>query len=249
VYDCSNTLASSSSLTQAFAPSRSDLLSSNHRQTDPFMAWSESLRSTCMALMLDEIDYGLILLAADGRVAYMNHAAHSELRQQGALTIKSERIKAFRPQDADQLRIVLSDAQLKAKRGLITLGAGLASLTLAVIPLTPLASHAATLVILGKSRVCEDLSIQCFATNFGLTLTESAVLKMLCAGLSPNVIAEQNGVAISTVRTQIHSIRNKTTSDSIASLVRQVAQLPPLVGALRQFSACANQLGMDNANA
>jgi hypothetical protein len=40
-------------------------------------------------------------------------------------------------------------------------------------------------------------------------------------------------VALSTVRTQIGSIRTKTGAGSIRDLVRQVALLPPLVGALR----------------
>ena len=40
-------------------------------------------------------------------------------------------------------------------------------------------------------------------------------------------------VAVSTVRTQIGSIRIKTGASSIRELVRQVAVLPPLVGALR----------------
>ena len=46
-------------------------------------------------------------------------------------------------------------------------------------------------------------------------------------------VARQQGVAVSTVRTQIGSIRAKTGAGSISELVRQVAVLPPLVGALR----------------
>jgi DNA-binding CsgD family transcriptional regulator len=49
----------------------------------------------------------------------------------------------------------------------------------------------------------------------------------------PTLIAQTQGVAVSTVRTQIGSIRAKTGAASISALVRQVAVLPPLVGALR----------------
>jgi hypothetical protein len=62
------------------------------------------------------------------------------------------------------------------------------------------------------------------------------VLIALCDGASPSDIAQANGVAISTVRTQIANIRAKTGSDSIRSLIHQVAVLPPLVGTLRQSS-------------
>jgi hypothetical protein len=48
-------------------------------------------------------------------------------------------------------------------------------------------------------------------------------------------------VAVSTVRTQIGSIRAKTGAGSIRELVRQVAVLPPLVGALRGAAGSAQQ--------
>jgi DNA-binding CsgD family transcriptional regulator len=59
------------------------------------------------------------------------------------------------------------------------------------------------------------------------------VLEHLCGGVRPTEIAQRQGVAVSTVRTQIGSIRAKTGATSIRELVRQVAVLPPLVGALR----------------
>ena len=50
-------------------------------------------------------------------------------------------------------------------------------------------------------------------------------------------VAAQLGVGIATVRSQIGSIRQKTGADSIRSLVRQVAVLPPLMGVLRHAMA------------
>ena len=50
-------------------------------------------------------------------------------------------------------------------------------------------------------------------------------------------IAKQLGVAVSTVRSQIGSMRLKTAADSIRDLVRQVAVLPPVKGALRHNGA------------
>jgi hypothetical protein len=47
---------------------------------------------------------------------------------------------------------------------------------------------------------------------------------------------------VSTVRTQIGSIRAKTGANSIRELVRQVAVLPPLVGALRHSAAAFGAL-------
>jgi DNA-binding CsgD family transcriptional regulator len=90
-----------------------------------------------------------------------------------------------------------------------------------------------TLVMLGKRQVCEALSVQGFACSHGLTATEGRVLAALCSGTPPTEVAAQLGVAISTVRTHIGSIRQKTGAQSIRGLVQQVAVLPPLMGVLR----------------
>ena len=95
----------------------------------------------------------------------------------------------------------------------------------------------ATLLVLGKRQVCEQLSVQSFARSVNLTPAETRVLEQLCRGVRPTTIARQHGVAVSTVRTQIGSIRAKTGAASISELVRQVAVLPPMVNALRGAAA------------
>jgi DNA-binding CsgD family transcriptional regulator len=85
--------------------------------------------------------------------------------------------------------------------------------------------------------------VQSFALAHRLTPAETGVLQGLCGGRSPLEIAHAQCVAISTVRTQISSIRAKTGADSIRDLVQQVATLPPLVSALRQ-SRCARPVGL-----
>jgi DNA-binding CsgD family transcriptional regulator len=77
------------------------------------------------------------------------------------------------------------------------------------------------------------LSAHWFARSHGLTPAETRVLAALCDGLAPSVIAQAQSVAMSTVRSQIGAIRAKTGAPSIRALVRQIAVLPPLVGALR----------------
>jgi len=67
----------------------------------------------------------------------------------------------------------------------------------------------------------------------GAMTRHTGLLEQLCAGVRPAEVARHKGVAMSTVRTQIGSIRSKTGSGSIAELVRLVAVLPPMVSALR----------------
>ena len=88
------------------------------------------------------------------------------------------------------------------------------------------------LVLFNRAQMCETLSVELFARAHGLTHAESAVLTGLCRGAAPARIARDVGVAVSTVRTQVASLRQKTGAASIADLVRQVAVLPPIVPTL-----------------
>jgi len=189
-----------------------------------------------LSAALDEIDYGLLLL--DGRtVLHANHVAREELEAGHPLEIVSRQLRSRSPQDAAALSEALSAAANKGLRRMLTLGDGLLRVSLAIVPLgmpQRAASAGPTLMLFGRRRVCMNLSAHSFARAHALTPAESAVLDALCAGELPAEIARRQGVAISTVRTQISSIRSKTGAPSIRHLLQQVATLPPLVSALRQ---------------
>lgn len=193
-----------------------------------------------LAATFDEIDYGMLLLSDATHVVHVNHAARAELDGQHPLQLLGRELRARRSQDVAPLHEALRAAGQRGLRKLLTLGDGHERLSVSVVPLvagergggddgTP----TMTLVILGKRRVCEALSVQGFARSHGLTGAETRVLVALCEGTPPGEVAAQVGVAISTVRTQIGNIRQKTGAESIRDLVRQVAVLPPLMGVLR----------------
>ena len=121
---------------------------------------------------------------------------------------------------------------------MLTLDDGEHRVTVSVVPLPghETERRSAVLLLLGKRQVCEQLSVQAFARSHGLTPAETRVLGGLCRGERPDDLAELLGVQISTIRTQIGSIRQKTGTDSIRALVRKVSVLPPLMGALRTSS-------------
>ena len=198
-----------------------------------------------LAGMLDEIDYGMLLVSADAQVLHINHAAVLELDAEHPLQLLGRSLRAHLPQDVAPLYDALAGAQ-RGLRRLLTLGQGAHRVSVSVVPLAAgapaeggsAAAHiAGTLLVLGKCQVCAPLSVRGFARCQGLTPTETRVLELLCNGVLPNQIAVQQSVAVCTVRTQIGSIRAKTGAASIRELVRQVAVLPPMVGALR--GACA----------
>jgi len=182
-----------------------------------------------LSAMLDEIDYGMLLLADDAEVVHVNHAARTELDAGHPLQLLGRQLRARHPQDVAKLHEALAGAAQRGLRRLLALGEGEQRVNVAVIPL----GNHATLVVLNKRHLSERISVQCFARLHVLTPAETRVLESLCEGLDPREIAELGGVGLATVRTQIGSIRAKTGADNIRALVRQIAVLPPMVGALR----------------
>ena len=205
-----------------------------------------SLARQWLAAAFDEIDYGLLLLAAEPcdaaggvRVLHVNHVALTELDAAHPLLLVGDELHARRAHDAVALHDAVGSAQQRSLRRLLTFDGGAAPVSVSVVPLVGAAGdgRSAVLLLLGKQRVCEELTVQGYALSRGLTPAESRVLAKLCRGQSPDQIADESGVQISTVRTQIGSIRLKTGAGSISALVRQVSVLPPLMGVLRS-AAC-----------
>ena len=186
-------------------------------------------------LMLDEIDYGVLLLGSDAQVLHINHAARCDLDALHPLQLLGRQLRARDAADVVRLHDALQAATQRGLRRLLMLGQDAHRLALAIVPLRSGGAdgQVATQLSMGKRQVCGGLGLQWFARSHELTLAETRVLEALCEGLQPNEIAARHGVGIATIRSQIGNIRSKTRSDSIGALVRQVAVLPPLVGALR----------------
>lgn len=186
-------------------------------------------------LMLDEIDYGVLLLDCDAQVLHMNHVARCELDAQHPLWLLGRQLRARDCTDSQRLYDALQAAAQRGLRRLLLLGQNRHRVAVSIVPLAAAgpAGQIATQLSLGKRQMCGELGVHWFARGHGLTQAEARVLESLSEGLQPNEIATRHGVELSTIRSQIASIRVKTHSDSIGALVRRVAVLPPLVGALR----------------
>jgi len=188
--------------------------------------------------ILEQLDHGILLLAADGRVLHANRVAQRECALHGALRLDQGRLVALRQGDADRLTRAFAGAA-RGLRTLLHFDGDERCLPLVVLPLTaaPSADGARTagpatgitLVLMAKRSGTEPLNIELFAQASGLTMAERAVLKGLSRGLDPSELAQANGVAVSTVRTQIVRIRQKTRTGSIRALLNVVNNLPPVV--------------------
>ena len=199
---------------------------------------ASAMQQRRMAQMVDEVDYGMLLLSDETHVAHVNRAARRDLDEQHPLQLIGSELRARTLQDTTLLRDALAGACQRGLRRLLRLGEEAERITVAVVPLPTLPTDVrhSVVLVLGKRRVCEELTVDWFARAHSLTMAETAVVKGLCADLTPQEIAKRQGVGLATIRTQIGSIRAKTGSASIRALVRQVAMLPPLVSALQGFN-------------
>lgn len=178
---------------------------------------------------LDEVDYGVLLLGTGARVLHLNRRAGQLLADtELPLQVCDGRLRARRNVDA----AILLDALAASGRGLrrlLALGDDQHRQLAVLVPVAPGVSE----LLLGRTNMCEQLSVHGYARALGLTDAESRVLGELGQGMTPAQIAERQGVKISTVRTQIGAIRVKACAGSIRELQRQVASLPPMLNVLR----------------
>jgi DNA-binding CsgD family transcriptional regulator len=190
---------------------------------------------------LDEVDYGMLLVGPSAQVVHCNYAARVELDEKHPLHLLRGELRSRNAHDSAALHAALRNAAQRGLRKLLTLDQGTERIGISLVPLAHEQGDrvANVLVILGKRKVCERLSIQAFALDHDLTAAETRVLVCLCDGDQPAQIAVQLGVAICTVRTQIGSIRLKTGTGTIRALLQKLASLPPLMGTLRGASGAA----------
>ena len=94
---------------------------------------SPALQPAWLTRMLDEVDYGMLLLSTEAKVLYMNHAARFELDSRHPLQLVDSMLHAQRPQDVAPLYDALAAAQQGLRR-LVHLGTGAQSVTVSVVP-------------------------------------------------------------------------------------------------------------------
>lgn len=180
--------------------------------------------------VLEEIDYGLILVDPEGAVQHANHLARHELAQARFLLVDAGTVTSQSLLQRDEVARGIRLAA-RGRRQMLNLRSAKESLPVACVPLfQPYEGESASvLLMLGRQTGMQNLALSFFAREHRLSPTEEAVLRALCDGSAVHEIAVAHGVCESTLRTQVRALRDKTDSTSIRQLVQRVAALPPVV--------------------
>ena len=229
-----------------------------HTDTNHTAAGMPSVELALLHAVLEQVDYGLAVVNTDTRqLLFANAPAQSTLHpanpQHAGLCVVDGRLCTRNRAHAGQLAAALQRTE-DHMRGLLHLhGAdatgGASENAVAVMPLSGVGGQEAgqngpsteprtpgyALLVFAKQQLCDSTSVTLFARERGLTGAEGQVLAQVCKGLRPQQIAVRQGVQISTVRTQLRSIRHKTASDSIRELIEKVSVLPPMARHLPQL--------------
>lgn len=184
--------------------------------------------------VLDEVDYGMLIIDAQGTILHANHLARHELSSGRMLMSYGNTLLGSNAEFTAQIQGAM-EAAFRGQRRLALLNKGERELAMTLTPLShPLESDLPTvLVMLSRQGTCDNLAVRMFARTIGLSPSEEAVLMGLCRGLEIPDIAAEHGVAPSTIRSQIKTLREKAGSPSIRRLLQRVNSLPPVVPALR----------------
>lgn len=208
-----------------------------------------------MAAALDEIGQGLVIVdVPSARLRHANRQALTDCACHGTLELHDGHVRAPDPADDRALHLALAattqgrrslvrlrgchaevDAAASADRQLLADAPSKApgSIAVAVVPLEAQGGWPQAMVVFGRRQVADTLAVGFFSRLHGLTPAEESVLRALCRGRKPAEITQDQGVAISTIRTHVNAIRVKTGAGSIREIAQQVATLPPMAPAAR----------------
>ena len=203
-----------------------------------------SSASVALLRLFNELAYGLIVVDANRQVVHINRAARGVLAREQRLRVRGRALEAWRERDANVFADAMNGA-FSGRRAAMKIGASKGSAqgstqgTIILVPLpapvsigtlnTSQVGHIA--LVFERAACAESLSIAFYAQNHGLTSGEERVLRALNEDQSVGEVASTLGTAISTIRTHVNHIREKTGARSLRALVANLRSVPPLMPA------------------
>lgn len=182
--------------------------------------------------IIEHVDYGLALISIGTRRLLLANAPallamSADSDHASGLSVVSGEVCALTAPGERALERSLTLARTGV-RDLLNANKASSRMTVAVVPMASPEDEGHALLIFAKPRLCDASTLALFARSCDLTAAESNVLAAVCEGKRPHDVARQHGVQVSTVRSQLLSIRQKTRSGSIRELVQTVSMLPPM---------------------
>lgn len=187
---------------------------------------------------LDAMDSGVLVCDARGRLLLCNRTARRELAEGGVLQLGADGLLDVPGGDGLlSLRRAVHGAAVLRSHQLLPLRVGDCALMLSVQPLGAADGLQRALLLTGRRSLAPELAVRHIGRLFALTPAEVDVLSSLLAGVRVGEMATARGVKLSTVRTQVAALRAKLGVQRVDDIIRLVAELPPMPGAVGRHPA------------
>lgn len=205
----------------------------NRRHDDAAPAGERRCGDVLMRALINEIDCGVMVCAPDGTISFANQTAQQETGRHGSGQDAAIVLNCNERDTAD-LHAAIRQAATKGRRQLLSLRCAERRLMVSVTPLRgDDDDDARVMLMLGRRASCSPLVLELLGAAHGLTLAERRVLAGLLSEAMPREIADTLGIKVSTVRTQISSIRMKFGVRSIEALLLRASEVPPMAAVVR----------------
>ncbi len=197
---------------------------------------------TGSADILNRLPQGVLLIDAQARVVFANRAAEALLASRGGLSLGRDGLHAETPLETRRLRQMIADsAEPRDEPG----GAG-GRIRLTRedrAPLTVLAAphrsrfgwthilRPTTILLITDPEQAADIRGEWLRQDYGLTPAEAGFAVEIAKGDGLHAAAVRLGVSLTTVRTHLAHVFDKTGTRRQAELVRLILQSQPATGA------------------
>jgi DNA-binding CsgD family transcriptional regulator len=198
------------------------------------------LRNQAIEVALHRLPFGMVIADASGRALIVNRAAEEMAAANDGLLLRGGCITAARTKEAEALTRCIAEAARPAGRrnggggGSLSISrpSGRRPFALLVAPLNPHATLAAQHQVPAALILITDLERRPQVLGrrlvelFSFTAAEACLAVALVAGKRLEDIAEERGVRMPTLRTQMRAILHKTGTGRQADLIRLIVGLP-----------------------
>jgi DNA-binding CsgD family transcriptional regulator len=189
--------------------------------------------------VLDTLPYGIVLISADVKVLLVNRFAKAIIDQNDGLTVVRQNLCTLRTADTRRLqKLICESVATSLGRGLraggtmnISRPSRRCSFNVLVTPvhlrpISPSAQQPAAAAFISDPECHFEAPVQTLGHLFALSHAEARLAAVLIKGSSLREASEELSVSLSTVRTQLKKLFEKTGTNRQATLIRAFLMSP-----------------------
>lgn len=182
----------------------------------------------CTAI-LDHLGLPVLLVDSDASVRYANAAAKALIDGDGLIKAVNDILSTHHANDGQRLKSAIADTCANGAGRVVILGSEGTGQPLVVLVL-PFHEEGQTergraLVLVRSGKGMSEILTNSLRQLFRLSPAEASITVALGTGMDLNELAQQRGVKLNTLRSQVASIMAKTGTRRQAQLVALVARI------------------------